>query len=90
MEYDEFAELAEQTIEQLLDRIPERYRKPIGSLMYAGEEREAVTNLAATVADDQVPVTADERDDLRRLLEYLKEPTGTLSRLNVAPEPPTT
>lgn len=46
----------------------------------------AVNDLLLTLVDDQVPVTPAEREDVRRLLEYLKEPTDKLDRLNVVPQ----
>jgi len=86
MEPAEFSELTHRTTANLVGRIPARYREAMEGLLIGGEMRLVVTNLAITLVDDQVPVTAAERDDVRRLLEHLKEPTDNLARLNVVPE----
>jgi hypothetical protein len=83
MDYPEFSELAHTTVTRFLDRVPARYREAFESLLIGGEQRMAVTNLAITLVDDQVPVTPVEREDVRRLLEFLKEPTDKLDQLNV-------
>lgn len=83
MDYPEFSELTYTMVTNFLDRIPGKYRKDFEYLLIGGEDRMAVTNLAVTLADDQVPVTPAERDDVRRLLEYLKESTDRLDHLNV-------
>jgi len=86
MDYAEFSELTHRTMADLLDRIPAKYREGFEGLLIAGELRTVVTDLVTTLVDDRVRVTAEERDDVRRLLEDLGEPTDNLARLNVVPE----
>lgn len=83
MDYPEFSDLTYATVNNFLDRVPAKYRKGFEYLLIGGEERLAVNDLAATLVQDQVPVTPAERDDVRRLLEFLKEPTDRLDHLNV-------
>jgi len=85
MDYAEFSQLCETTVTTFLDRVPARYREGFESLLIGGEQRMALTDLFLTLVDDQVPVTPAERENIRRLLEYLKEPTDSLGRLNVVP-----
>ena len=85
MDYAEFSRLCETTVRAFLGRIPAKYREDFEYLLTGGEQRMAVTNLAVTLVDDQVPVTPAECEDVRRLLEYLKEPTDKLDQLNVIP-----
>jgi len=87
MDYAEFSQLANTTLDAFLGRVPARYREGLESLIIGGEQRLAVTNLATTLVADQVPVTTAERDGVRRLLEYLNEPIDNLDALNVSPEP---
>jgi hypothetical protein len=83
MDYPEFSELARTTLTRFLDRVPAKYREGFESLLTGGELRMAVNDLLVTLVDDQVPVTSADREDVRLLLKYLKEPTDKLDRLNV-------
>lgn len=85
MDYPEFSELTHTTVTRLLDRVPAKYREGFESLLIGGELRMAVNDLLTTLVDDQVPVTPAEQVNVRRLLEYLKEPTDKLDQLNVIP-----
>jgi hypothetical protein len=48
-----------------------------------GEYGELTIELAAALAAHQTPVTAEERDELRELLEATRMPTDPIEQLNV-------
>jgi hypothetical protein len=70
-------------VTRLLDRVPTAHRDGFASLLAGGELRMAVEDLLTTLVDDQVPVTPAEREDVRRLLEYLKQPLDKLDHLHI-------
>ena len=84
MEYAEFSDLASSTIRGLTDRIPAKYHEGFDLLLYGGELRLAVEDLLATLEDDQIQITPAERDNLVRMLAYLKEPASRLERIRVS------
>jgi hypothetical protein len=86
MEYAEFSDLTRQTISGLLDRIPAKYHEGLQSLLIGGELRLAVDQLMKGLERLQIPVTPAERDDLARMLAYLKEPASRLDGLLIASE----
>jgi hypothetical protein len=83
MEQWEFYELTEATVARFLARMPATYVRGFESELNAGEYSMAVDDLVATLLKENVPVTADERDDLRRLVRHLKQPTDPLDRLTL-------
>jgi hypothetical protein len=83
MEYPEFSSLARQTMAGLLDRLPTQFRAPFEGAMVAGELRYGVKHLALVVRAQEVPVTAEEQQAFRRLLEYLGEPTTAADEMTV-------
>ena len=48
-----------------------------------GEYGELTIELAAALAAHQTPVTPEERDELRELLEAMRMPTDPIEQLNV-------
>src|SRR5436190_14796808 len=46
-----------------------------------GEYSTAIENLVLTLINDKVPVSQREQEDLRRLLDYLRQPTTELDGL---------
>jgi hypothetical protein len=86
MEQWEFHELAQATVNRFLDRIPTKYVGGFESELDGGEYSTAVENLLLTLVDDRVPVTRDEQEDLRRLLDYLKQPISKLDQLTLSPQ----
>lgn len=85
MELWEFNELAESTINSFKSRVPAELVDGYESMLAGGELSMAVEDLVDTVSADRIPVTEAERDLLRRLLEYLGQPTGELDTLNIRP-----
>jgi hypothetical protein len=83
MEQWEFHQLAHATVTRFLHRIPARYAGGFEAELDGGEYSTAVENLVLTLVNDSVPVAPTERDDLRRLLEYLHESSSKLDGLNV-------
>ena len=51
-----------------------------------GEYGELTIELAASLAAHHTPVTAEERDELRELLEAMSMPTDPIEQLNVQGE----
>lgn len=72
MEYWEFCELTRQMVQQLLPRIPERYRDGFDLDKSGGEYAFLVEELVYTVVDDQIPVSRAELESLRALAGYFK------------------
>ncbi|MGH3739016.1 MAG: hypothetical protein ACRDT6_25975 [Micromonosporaceae bacterium] len=83
MEYWEFSELTQATIRGTYDRIHARYHDGFEGLFVGGELRLAVEELLGGLVRFNTPITPAERDDLARILAYLKEPASKLDRLNV-------
>ena len=52
-------------------------------LMDGGEYGELTIELAASLAAHKTPVTPEERDELRALLEAMNMPTDPIGQLNV-------
>ncbi|MGH3646168.1 MAG: hypothetical protein ACRDTM_03180 [Micromonosporaceae bacterium] len=83
MEYAEFSALTNETVRGLLDRLPVKYHHGFEAALIGGELRMTVEALMKTLVADHVPVTLAERDNLGRMLAYLKEPPSGLDQLNV-------
>ena len=81
----EFHELAETMVNRFISRIPAKYVDGFEAELDGGEYRIAIENLVLTLVNDKVPVAPAERDDIRRLLDYLSEPTAALDGLTVTP-----
>lgn len=81
MEYQEFFELTEQLVEQLMPRIPERYANGFKGILAGGEPGIAVEDLVYTVVDDQIPVSAEEFANLRALAAEHWESTKLMAKL---------
>jgi hypothetical protein len=83
MEYPEFSSLARRTMAAVRDRLPTPYRDAFEGTFIAGEFRYGVRYLAMFVCRERIPVTAGERDDFRRLLDYLGEPVSLADEMVV-------
>jgi hypothetical protein len=57
--------------------------RPDDDMDGGGEYGELTIELAASLAAHKAPVTPDERDELRALLEAMNMPTDPIERLNV-------
>jgi len=86
MELDEFMGAADALIDQFAPRIDQQQAKLIRRAAYAGEWREAIDVLVATLVERQDPVSPGERDELLRLLAYMKEPAERIDGLAVSTE----
>lgn len=64
-------------------RLPGPGMRQITNAIHAGEWDVGLSNLIAGLTKLNVPVTADERDELAALLEDLEMPTEQLDSLNV-------
>jgi hypothetical protein len=87
MEQWEFHDMTKATVDRFMPRIPEKYVEGFESALHGGEFGMVVDDLVLTVVKDHVPVTASERDDLCRLLVYLRRPTEILDELTMVRVP---
>jgi hypothetical protein len=79
----EVIERAETLPERFADRVSEGTLWSIKRMRGGGEYGELTIELAASLAAHKTPVTPDERDELRALLEAMNMPTDPIERLNV-------
>jgi hypothetical protein len=86
MELIEFMNAADALIERLAPRIDPQQAKLMRRTAYAGEWGETIDELIATLLARRTPVTPDERDELLRLLAYMKEPADRIDGLVVSGE----
>lgn len=80
----ELARQAHEAVSRLAPKLNPQWAKIISDADGAGEWRFAVTELAAMLAHQGIPVDESDRDDLRRLLIGLGESTEDVDRLRVA------
>lgn len=83
MTEDEIIERAEALPDRFADRVSESTLWSIKRMRGGGEYGELTIELAASLAAQQAPVTAAERDELRALLEAMRMPTDPIGELNV-------
>ena len=83
MTEDEIIEQAEALPERFADRVTESTLWSIKQMRGGGEYGELTIELAASLAAHNMPVTAEERDELRGLLEAMGMPTDPIGQLNV-------
>jgi hypothetical protein len=79
----EVIERAETLPERFADRVSESTLWSIKRMRGGGEYGELTIELAASLAANGTPVTPDERDELRALLEAMNMPTDPIEQLNV-------
>jgi hypothetical protein len=79
----EVIERAETLPERFADRVSESTLWSIKRMRGGGEYGELTIELAAALAAHKTPVTPDERDELRALLEAMNMPTDPIEQLNV-------
>jgi hypothetical protein len=83
MTESEVIERAETLPERFADRVSESTLWSIKRMRGGGEYGELTIELAASLAAHKTPVTPDERDELRALLEAMNMPTDPIEQLNV-------
>jgi hypothetical protein len=83
MDKNEIARRASDLPKRFADRIPRDTLEIIKLMDGGGEYGELTIELAASLAAHKTPVTAEERDELRALLEAMNMPTEPIGRLNV-------
>jgi hypothetical protein len=70
--------------EDFWDRLPnDQRREQMTSFRDCGEWEEVLRYVVGGLEETQAPVTSEERDELRELLEALKMPTFQVERLHV-------
>ena len=83
MDKYEIARRASRLPQKFAGRIPPPTQEIIELMDGGGEYGELTIELAASQAAHNTPVTAEERDELRALLEAMGMPTEPIERLNV-------
>jgi hypothetical protein len=83
MTENEIIDKAEALPDRFADRVSESTLWSIKRMRGGGEYGELTIELAASLAADNTPVTAAERDELLALLEAMDMPTDPISKLNV-------
>ena len=79
----EIIEQAEALPERFADRLTESALWSIKRMRGGGEYGLLTRELAASLAAHNMPVTPDERDELRSLLEAMNMSTDPIDQLNV-------
>jgi hypothetical protein len=79
----EVIERAETLPERFADRVSESTLWSIKRMRGGGEYGELTIELAASLAANGTPVTPDEQEELRALLEAMNMPTDPIEQLNV-------
>lgn len=79
----EIIERAEALPDRFADRVTESTLWSIKRMRGGGEYGELTIELAASLAAHHTPVTPEERDELRGLLEAMGMPTDPIDQLNV-------
>ncbi|RRR95563.1 hypothetical protein [Glycomyces terrestris] len=80
----EIARSTSAVVEHFSARLDPTWREILTEASNAGSWRFAATELVAVLALRKISVTSSERDDLRKLLVVLGEPTENIDRLVVA------
>ena len=83
MTEDEIIDRAETLPERFADRVTESTLWNIKRMRGGGEYGELTIELTASLAARHTPVTPEERDELRALLEAMSMPTDPIEQLNV-------
>jgi hypothetical protein len=83
MDKYEVAQRASSLPHRFADRIPRNTLEIIELMDGGGEYGELTIELAASLAAHNTPVTPEEKDELRALLEAMDMPTDPIERLNV-------
>jgi hypothetical protein len=83
MDKYEIARRASDLPRKFADRIPRDTLEIVELMDGGGEYGELTIELAAALAVHQAPVTPEERDELRELLEATHMPTDPIEQLNV-------
>jgi hypothetical protein len=83
MDEYEIARRASDLPQKFADRIPKETLEIIGLMDGGGEYGELTTELVASLAAHKTPVTAEERDELRALLEAMDMSTEPIEQLNI-------
>lgn len=86
MDQDDFHDLTDSVIERLLPRMPQRFLDVYEGMQASGEYWRLVQGLVWVLADDRVPVSVQECEQLYQMVDHLKdneEMRAKLSRLIV-------
>jgi hypothetical protein len=83
MTEDEIIDQAEALPERFADRLTESALWSVKQMRGGGEYGLLTIEIAASLAAHHMPVTPEERDELRALLVAMNMPTDPIDQLNV-------
>lgn len=81
MDQHDFHELTDTVVERLLPRMPQRFLDVYEGMQAAGEYWRLVQGLVWVLVDDRVPVSAQEREQLHRMVHHLKDNEEMLAKI---------
>jgi hypothetical protein len=83
MTEEQIIDKAEALPERFADRLTESALWSVRQMRGGGEYGLLTIEIAASLAKHRTPVTPEERDELRALLEAMNMPTDPIEQLNV-------
>ncbi len=83
MQIQEFVNLAGEVVERLSPKLGAQQSEFVREDAEVGAWENALTNLVASLAKRDIAITRQDRDDLRRLIADLGEPTENVDRLRI-------
>lgn len=86
METGEFITVTRAVVARLAPKLSERQAAYVQSATRAGAWEAAIPDLTGYLVEGQIPVTVEDREDLRKLLAHLKESGEYVDQLNVEPD----
>jgi hypothetical protein len=81
MDDREFFEQAEALVRRLMPRVPQKYVGGFEGTLAGGEHAMVIEDLVYIVVDDKVPLSAEERDLLYRLVQAMYQNEELLAML---------
>ncbi len=84
MEVNDFYCRSERISDQLAPRISPKYRPFVLSAGGAGEWPEAIKELVGALSEEDVVITTAQKDALRELMEFRREPLTYLEQIRTS------
>ncbi|MGW5556917.1 hypothetical protein ACWER9_06805 [Micromonospora sp. NPDC003944] len=84
MEVNDYVRLSPRIIDQVAPKISPKYRPMVLRARGAGAWDHAITTLVGALWEEDVVITAAEKDALRELTEYLQEPLTRVEQIRTS------
>ncbi|MEU8181293.1 hypothetical protein AB0B85_00500 [Micromonospora sp. NPDC049044] len=84
MEVNDYVWLSPRIIDQVAPKISPKYRSMVLMARGAGAWDHAITTLVGALSEEDVVITTAEKDALRELMEYLREPLTRLEQIRTS------